>query len=66
MRGSQAEIDYVITVEDKIVPLEVKSGKYGRLKSLHIFYGNTSITIGISFHQEPFNTTQNIWSVLCI
>ena len=33
--GSQAEVDYVIQHENQIIPLEVKAGKTGTLKSLH-------------------------------
>jgi len=33
--GSDAEVDYLIEYENKITPLEVKSGLQGSLKSLH-------------------------------
>lgn len=33
-RTSQAEVDYIIQIKDKIVPIEAKSGTTGRLKSL--------------------------------
>ena len=37
-RGSAAEVDYVfVDDENKIVPVEVKSGPAGRLKSMHLF-----------------------------
>ena len=39
-RGSQAEVDYVINEYEKIIPIEVKSGSTGRLKSLHYFLEN--------------------------
>lgn len=35
-RGSSAEIDYLIEKEGDIAPIEVKSGKAGRIKSLHL------------------------------
>jgi predicted AAA+ superfamily ATPase len=35
-RGSSAEIDYLIEKEGEIIPIEVKSGRSGRLKSLHL------------------------------
>lgn len=35
-RNSQAEIDYLIENEGEIIPIEVKSGKAGTLKSLHL------------------------------
>lgn len=36
-RGSNAEIDYVVAHQGKIIPIEVKSGESGTLKSLFIF-----------------------------
>ena len=36
-RGSISEIDYLITSHNKLIPIEVKSGKSGTLKSLHNF-----------------------------
>ena len=35
-RGSSAETDYLIEKEGGIIPIEVKSGKSGRLTSLHL------------------------------
>jgi uncharacterized protein len=35
-RGSSAETDYLIEKDGKIIPIEVKSGKSGKLKSLHL------------------------------
>jgi len=62
-RGSQAEVDYLITVGDKIVPIEVKSGKSGRLKSLHIFMKQHRTDLGIKLSQEEFDTSSAIWTV---
>lgn len=36
-RNSQAEIDWVIPFKGMLIPVEVKSGHFGKLKSLHIF-----------------------------
>lgn len=36
-RGSDAEIDYVIQHTNRLVPIEVKAGNTGTLKSLHLF-----------------------------
>ena len=41
--GSSAETDYLIEKQGKVIPVEVKSGKSGSLKSLHLLlraYGN--------------------------
>ena len=34
-KSSTAEIDYVIPVDDRIIPVEVKSSSAGRLRSMH-------------------------------
>ncbi len=34
-KSSTAEVDYVISVDDKIIPVEVKSASAGSLKSMH-------------------------------
>jgi len=62
-RGSQAEIDYILNVDDKIIPLEVKSGKTGRLKSLHMFMTTHHSMLGVKLSQETFNAKESIWSV---
>ncbi|HAJ79048.1 MAG TPA: hypothetical protein DCO75_04690, partial [Fibrobacteres bacterium] len=36
-RSSNAEVDYVSPVDNKAIPVEVKSGATGSLKSLHLF-----------------------------
>lgn len=36
-RGSDAEIDYIIQHTNRLVPIEVKAGNTGTLKSLHLF-----------------------------
>ena len=35
-RSASAEVDYLLSSEGEVVPLEVKSGKSGSLKSLHL------------------------------
>ena len=35
-RGSSAEIDYMLAKEHEVIPVEVKSGKSGSLKSMHL------------------------------
>ncbi|MBN2188490.1 MAG: ATP-binding protein [Chitinispirillaceae bacterium] len=36
-RSSNAEVDYVATLDGKVIPIEIKSGATGSLKSLHLF-----------------------------
>ncbi len=35
--GSNAEIDYLIQHGNKVIPVEVKAGSTGSMKSLHVF-----------------------------
>ncbi len=39
-KSSSAEIDYLIQKHNEIIPVEVKSGPSGRLKSLHVLFNN--------------------------
>lgn len=36
-KGASAEVDYVVTQAQQVVPIEIKSGKSGTLRSLHYF-----------------------------
>lgn len=38
--GTSSEVDFVISKDSKIIPIEVKSGKSGSLKSLHYLLDN--------------------------
>jgi hypothetical protein len=51
-RGSNAEVDYVIQHNREIVPLEVKSGGTGAMKSMHLFLQERSLSLGIRLSQE--------------
>ena len=54
-RGSTSEIDYLIAIHSKIIPLEVKASAFGRLKSLHLFLSKyPSIPIGIKLSEQNF------------
>ncbi|RKZ41648.1 MAG: AAA family ATPase [Gammaproteobacteria bacterium] len=48
-RSSNAELDFVIAREGKLIPIEVKSGATGRLKSLHQFMWNKQAPFAIRF-----------------
>jgi uncharacterized protein len=61
--GSSAEVDFVINVGSKIYPLEVKSGKTGRLKSLQVFMNEKNLKYGVRISQHPLGLDKNILSV---
>lgn len=62
-KSSMAEVDFVITVDSKIVPIEVKAGSTGHLKSLHIFMKERSSALGVRISQQPLNFDGRILSV---
>lgn len=61
--SSEAEVDYVINIGANIIPLEVKAGKTGRLKSLHIFMQEKNAPLGIKVSQEPLAFDRGILSL---
>jgi len=48
-RSSNAELDFVIALEGQLIPIEVKSGATGRLKSLHQFMESKQAPLAIRF-----------------
>jgi hypothetical protein len=52
-RTSSAEVDYVIAQGQQILPVEIKAGKSGTLKSLHIFLEEKHRRLGLRFNAAP-------------
>lgn len=61
--GSQAEVDYLITQDSQILPIEVKAGSAGTLKSLHQFMKEKNSTLGVRILGAPLTYRQNILSI---
>ncbi len=64
---SSAELDYVFQYKNNLIPIEVKAGKTGHLKSLHYFIKEKIWSFGVrfnadmpSFLQENMNLSDNI------
>ena len=55
-KNSNAEIDYLIQKGSEIIPIEVKSGSTGRLKSLTMFLEIFKISIGYKISQATFQS----------
>jgi uncharacterized protein len=51
-KSSSAEIDYLIQHGSKVVPIEVKAGKSGKLKSLHIFMHLKKLTSAVRINSN--------------
>ncbi len=49
-KQSDAEIDFIYPYQSKLIPIEVKSGPKGHLKSLHVFLDQSSIHFAIRFY----------------
>jgi predicted AAA+ superfamily ATPase len=56
-KSSSAKIDYLCSINSKIVPVEVKSGHSGTLKSMHLFLDTyQKCTKGFVFSSAPYQT----------
>jgi predicted AAA+ superfamily ATPase len=63
-RGSQAEVDYLYEAEGCAIPIEVKSGATGHLRSMHqYFQAFESVPGGIKCSLEPMNFSGKIINV---
>lgn len=51
-KNSNAELDYLFQFKNQIFPIEVKSGKSGTLKSLHVFLFEKNLKTGIRFNAD--------------
>jgi len=56
--SSSAEVDYVISVGSHIVPIEVKAGKTGTLRSLHQFMINHESPLAVRFNLDLPSLTE--------
>ncbi len=59
-RGSNAETDYVIQLDNQVVPVEVKSGRRGSMQSMQRFLDTHPSPYGIRTAMEPFSSYKNI------
>jgi len=53
-RGSTAEVDYVIQRAERLLSIEVKSGKQGKMQSLWMFLKEKKRSNGIRISLENF------------
>ncbi|MGA1824196.1 MAG: ATP-binding protein [bacterium] len=73
-RGSNAEVDYIVAINGKILPIEVKSGTKGQMQSMFLFLSERKLSTGIRLSGENFSkyekvlampiyAARNIWSL---
>jgi predicted AAA+ superfamily ATPase len=51
-KGAEAEVDYVIQHENQIIPIEVKAGTTGTLRSLQQFMKEKKKTIAVRINSD--------------
>ncbi len=57
--GSNAEVDYVIQHGTRVIPIEIKAGATGKLKSLHLFMGLKEYDLAVRINSD-YPTIANI------
>lgn len=55
--GTEAEVDYLAQCGAQVVPIEVKCGKTGTLKSLHMFMATRGLPLAIRFNADKPSIT---------
>lgn len=54
--GSSAKLDFLYKSEDSMIPIEVKSGSVGKLKSLLMYMEESPINLAIRLSKNSYNT----------
>ena len=62
-KSSTAEVDYVLNVDSLITPIEVKAGKTGTLRSLHLMMKEKDLPTGVRISTLKLQVNDNILSV---
>ena len=59
-KSSNAEVDYLLVYDGKTIPIEVKNGPAGRLKSLHRYLHEHPGSTGIVLNSGNIGAVDNI------
>lgn len=62
-RSSNAEVDFVLELDGRVVPVEVKSGSVGSMKSLGLFLDEKNVPTGVKVSAHPFSRHERVVSV---
>ena len=57
-KASDAEVDFIIPFEGKLVPIEVKAGKEGKLRSLHQYMEEAPHNLAVRFYAGRLNISE--------
>ena len=61
--GGQAEVDYVVSVGSKIIPVEVKAGATGSLRSIQEFIREKRGRLGVRISEHPLSIHDQLLSI---
>ncbi len=62
-KSSGAEVDYLVAVDSQIVPVEVKAGSIGSLRSLKLFLQERKLSWGVRISELPFSLSDQVLSL---
>ena len=62
-RNSSAEVDYLVACGSRLVPVEVKAGKTGTLRSMHLYLQQYHAPGGVRISTSPYDSTLPVVSV---
>lgn len=62
-KPSSAQVDYIISLNQHIIPIEVKAGAQGHLKSLFQFMKEKESPLGIRISMQPLSYKDKILSI---
>lgn len=54
-KGCTAEVDYLLSRNMNVLPMEIKSGKSGKMKSLNVFMNKKGLRRGVRCSLENFS-----------
>ncbi len=61
--GGQAEVDYVVSVRSDVVPVEVKAGATGSLRSMQEFIKEKKGRLGVRISEHPLSLYKEVLSI---
>ena len=57
-KQSNAEVDFIYPYQGQLIPVEVKSGKDGTLRSLHQYMAQSGLKLAVRFFDQGYSLTE--------
>ena len=57
-KSSSAEVDYLLSIDNVVIPVEVKAGASGSLKSLQVFLSEKRVPVALRFNSMTPSLTE--------